>query len=914
MHSDDKSKSKANGADMTADELLMLLNKTIENIPDRPKKNTVEKQVAVSEGRDDMKIDDDVFDFANSELRNSDAVTTTDDSDLDVDELIDKFITKPKNEREAAAAEAAMAANIEAATEAVETEPSDLEFVDEDDNTSVMEDTGTNVSVSEVPEYTNTQDISENVTAEESTEEITDVQIVEDVIEDEENITEAAIESTIVDEDDTKIAEVITEIKAGSDAFDQISEEPTAVFDISQVKETILEEKSDIDKIVDEAFEMSETEVFSPVNLEQCAEGQGETVQNSPLTEQVYGSGDDSEIDQIDLNLMLALGMDEELKETVGEEKATAIEEEIISHHEETAQIQSVAKKIEYTTADQNTEILTTFKNQYYSLLIRMGAGLALLIMLFLFENFSMLGLSMPSFIRPTSYPMVYAMIDLQLVVLCGALVIGQIIKGVKSLITLKPTPESITPFVLALSLIYTLVAAFTAPTENFALFNLPVAFTVLLSLVYEFMNLKRNVFSFNIVSSRRKKFVVTPVSDATESLEREAFNDYVAADANIIRVGKTDFVDGFFARAEADAAPKPLIAILLPVVLILAALFVIITFIKTGSVYESFSMAFVTTAFTMPLGTFAIYSMPFYRASKIAYDNGSTIIGESSLEEYSGSAVISFEDKEVFPSDGVKVTSIKVYGNNRIDEIIYSLASAFIKVGGPLADVFSQATHDLGHSEDVELIEVDDDGFTVTIDGVPVYLGKASYMEKKDFDPPFDSESRKQEQNHSVGILYIAYEGQLAAKVYVQYTIDKDFEGILSQLYKTGMCIGIKSFDPNIDDLLLSRKIKAMKYPVKVIRSKTVEDIPHTFERCESGIVSKRSVKSLLRTVALCERVGSVIRLGTLIKLIAMIIGVVVMVFIHAFSSELNLSSLYIMLYQLFWVAVVPLISRFFI
>lgn len=86
-----------------------------------------------------------------------------------------------------------------------------------------------------------------------------------------------------------------------------------------------------------------------------------------------------------------------------------------------------------------------------------------------------------------------------------------------------------------------------------------------------------------------------------------------------------------------------------------------------------------------------------------------------------------------------------------------------------------------------------------------------------------------------------------------MQYTIDSEFEKILEQLYKTGMCVGIKSFDPNIDDVLLAKKVKAMKYPVKVIRSKTVEDIPHTFERCDSGIVSKRSVKDLLRTVTLC-------------------------------------------------------------
>lgn len=81
------------------------------------------------------------------------------------------------------------------------------------------------------------------------------------------------------------------------------------------------------------------------------------------------------------------------------------------------------------------------------------------------------------------------------------------------------------------------------------------------------------------------------------------------------------------------------------------------------------------------------------------------------------------------------------------------------------------------------------------------VAVGKASYMEKQDFDPPYDAEDKRIEASAPVGILYIAYQGQLAGKVYVQYTIDSEFEKILEQLYKTGMCVGIKSFDPNIDD-----------------------------------------------------------------------------------------------------------------
>lgn len=870
MPREEKASVNKTGRDITADELLVLLNKSMELESD-PK--VVQKVKSDKAQKKALAIDDGVYASAEAELRNSDAVKATDDSDLDIDELIEKYINKPKAE------------------DAVPTE--DVPLVN-DMGEEIVREIGRPAESEVLP----LESVSESPFAEpvHGSDEDEDIKI--------------AASST----DDASETETVTADDADGVGEIAVDTEKTAVFDISRVKQLAEESDPEVERLVDEAFERSETEVFTPVTEDMTVGAVAEGDAENETAETVYGENGGEEIDQTDLNLMIAFGMSEELNKTVGEEQAQALEEDILQKQEETSQMQSVGEKLEFTSREQITEILTQYKSRYYTLIMRIAAAVAMLIALFVLENHSMLGLTMPAFMRPTSYPVVYAMIDLQIIVFCGVLVGKQVIDGLKSMASLKPTPESLTAFALLVSVVYTFVSCFTAPMEGFALYNLPVAFAVVLALIYEFMNLKRDVFSFNIVSSKKKKFVVTPVSDTTESLEREIFNDYVPGDSQIIRVGKTDFVDGFFARVNDNRISKPIIGITIPVVMILAVAFFILSFIAGGSIYDSFTLAFVAVAVTMPLTTFVIYSYPFYKASKDSYDNDSAIIGESSLGEYSGSSVISFEDKEVFPSGGVKVTSIKVYGNNRIDEILYSLASAFIKVGGPLADVFSQATHDMGYSEDVELIEVDDDGFAVTIDDVQVYIGKATYMEKKDYEPPFDSETKKQEQNSSLGVLYIAFGGQLAAKVYVHYTIDSEFESILAQLYRTGMCVGIKSFDPNIDDLLLAKKIKAMKYPVKVIRSKTVEDIPHTFERCDSGIVSKRSVKALLKTVTLCERVSSVIKTNLIVKVLAMLIGVVVMVFIHAFGSELTLSSLYITLYQLFWTIPVLLISRFMV
>jgi len=990
MRSDEKASDIGRSNDISADELLLLLNQSIaEKDNAKPKR----RSYTIDSSGESLEIDDDVYDIAKKELRRSEAVRTTDDSDLDIDELIEKFINEPKREREKNAVKkenvlidnngdeivkeyseadvdashnaiGALSDNQAALTEIDADEALLAEPETEDDNSEVEKtvenaleeatvdtvDADEAESSCESGEEMESDDNSKASVHYEGNEQLklfndllkNEVDAGDDSLPESDSAETANVLSDEYDDDsDVKIVGSLEELTSDTDADTAIADdfdgEPgidkiqTAVFDIALVRE--LAESGELAD--DEELAGARTEIFTSVSdddiINEVAELDEIAIPSEGVTSEAYSdNGDESfevpeervvltpdsddTIDRTDLNLMVALGMSDELVDTVGEEQATAIEDDIIQRHEESEQMQAEAARREFTSFDQVRDILVGYQKKYYILIARMALAVILLIGLMLFENHSMFGIDLPSYLRPSSYPVVYAMIDLQMVVLCGALVGRQIIDGIKDIIRLKPTPECLTAFMMILSVVYTLIICLFAPVGGFKLFNMPVAFAVLLALLYEFLHLRRDIFSFNVVASARKKYVINPVSAETEALERAAFDEFVPAESEIVRVVKTDFVDGFFKRVAESKVVKPSIGIAIPAVIALAVAFILLAFVKTGSAYESVSMAFMTAAFTMPLATFVIYSYPFYVASKDSYSNDSAIIGESSLTEYSTSAVISFEDKEVFPSAGVKVTSIKVYGNNRIDEIIYKLSSAFIKVGGPLADVFRQATHELGHSENVELISVDDDGFTVSVDDVQTYIGKSTYMEKNDYDPPYDHEGRRQEQEGEVGVMYIAYGGQLAAKVYVRYSIDGEFEKILSHLNRTGLCVGIKSFDPNIDDLLLSRKIRTSKYPVKVIRSKTVEDIPHSYERSDSGIVSTRSVKSLLRTVARCERVGSVIKTSLMVKILSMLIGVVIMALIYAFGDVAGVYSLYITLYQLFWAVPVLLISKFLV
>ncbi len=958
MQNDDKVRGGETGNDITADELLLLLNESIREKPAKREKQ--KKDYAIKQKTESLEIDDSVYESAEKELRRSSRMKVGDDTELDVDELIEKFIIQPKLQREQEAAQNAVAVDEPTAEETVEeaddglgeiasepevTEdvpavpvmpeiveaPAKPETAEADSDDSAYAETlalmsGTAMAEPEVADEQSEPEVAvaESIDAPETAEEI---QLSEDL-----QVPEEA------DDGDVKVLNDISELLAtasGLSERDNMSDGDvnamsgrTAVFDIALVKE--LTQQGGMVEETEVAG--SRTEVFTPIHEDELALIPAETAESSEApvdtadeepaveetvaeeAEEVASAAADEAIDRTDMDLMIALGMEEELVDAVGEQQASAIGDDIVQKHEETAQMQAAAAMGEFTSFEQVKGILTDYMHKYYLLIARIAAAVLVLGALFVFENYAMLGITLPDFMRPTSYPVVYAMVDLQLVFFACALTGKCLLDGVRGIVRFKPVAECLMPFVMILSIVYTATVCHVAPMGEFKLFNMPVALAALLALVFEFLNLKRDIFSFNVIATTKKKFVISPVSAETEVLERAAFEEFVPAESEIVRVVKTDFVDGFFNRISGMKVVKPSVGLAIPIVVILAAAFTVLSFMKSDSLYESATMAFMAAMFIVPTVSFVIYSYPFYKASRDSYENNSAVIGETSLTEYSSSAVISFEDKEVFPSSGVKVTSIKVYGNNRIDEIIYKLSSAFIKVGGPLADVLKQATHELGHSDNVELLSVEDDGFAVSVDDIQTYIGKSAYMERHDYDPPYDHEGRLQEQEGSVGVMYVAYGGQLAAKVYVRYNIDYEFEKILSQLNRTGLCVGIKSFDPNIDDVLLSKKIKTAKYPVKVVRSKNVEDIPHSVEKCSSGIVSTGSVKALLRTVAACERTSGVIKTGLIVKVLSMLIGVVVMSLIYAFGDIMTVSSLYITLYQLFWAIPVLLISKFLV
>ena len=84
---------------------------------------------------------------------------------------------------------------------------------------------------------------------------------------------------------------------------------------------------------------------------------------------------------------------------------------------------------------------------------------------------------------------------------------------------------------------------------------------------------------------------------------------------------------------------------------------------------------------------------------------------------------------------------------------------------------------------------------------------------------------------------------------------------------------------------------------------------IPSVIEKADSGIVSKGHSRSLIKAIPLCKKIAKIRKVGTVVSIIASIIGVALLT-MSVFGMINLLSSLLIVGYYIAWVIIMTIIS----
>ena len=560
----------------------------------------------------------------------------------------------------------------------------------------------------------------------------------------------------------------------------------------------------------------------------------------------------------------------------------------------------------EFTYQRQRDDIAADYANAGRSSLIKLVLSAVFTLLLFAVECLPAFGANVPDFVDVNRYPVVFSMATLQLMWLCAAVSYKEIANGFLSLIKLKMTSGSLLSALVVVSTVCGVVncaLGSTAPVYHFS-----AAFLALAVRIFDYLDVRREALSFEIASSTQtKKYVAVTVPNAAAA-DIEGLEDYTGDDALVLRTEKCTFVENYFARtekrSERDIATNKY---LVPVLLVVAAIsFISVLAFGNGAAaaFSSFNLAF---AVGIPVIVILSSAYPLYKATKKLYHRDSTIIGESAVEDYSGTTMICFDDADAFPSYGVALENLRIYGSGDIETIIEQMGAVFSKLGGPLKHVFALMTTDCPKPYKAKIAGVYENGIKATVDGRVLYVGNADYMQENGF--------KVVDRSNEIGgkrfsTMYLAEDSGIRAKFYIRYTLDGGFESIIKKLARRGISSVILTGDSNINDELLAQSIDISKLPVKVVRRKDFDSVPVS-DRADSGVVSRGGVGGLVNAVTMCDRLANVIGTMRAVRIASAVICALLVIGASLLSMSGAVASAYVLIYHLFWMIPAWLVAK---
>ncbi len=511
-------------------------------------------------------------------------------------------------------------------------------------------------------------------------------------------------------------------------------------------------------------------------------------------------------------------------------------------------------------------------------------------------------------FISYKRYDIIYVLFQLQIMFVFGAIMRGCIARGIKSFSTGKMNSNTVFTITFIISSLHCVYSIFHSEASSTLYISIPALIGLSLA-INSYIKCKKDLYCFSIISSEKVKYVASELSASSQ--EASKFYSYLIEDSDIYTASKTNFVSSFFKRISQTPKSEDILTAIIPGVLFSSAIiFSVCFFVKNFSIYDSITgtVAFLCTA--LPLTSVFVISIPLLAANISCRKINSAIIGDCAAEEYSNASVISFEDTEIFPQEKVKLTNIKAYHDTRIDQVVIELARIFSYMGGPLQKLFSDAVGGLFEEHTViKVIESAENGILLAADGVDYYLGNGDFMRSHSLKYEDDEEDLAYISKGGSVMIFGAND-VVAAKLFFKYKPQKGFRKLLSHMYESGLCVGIKTLDPNINNSLLSFYAADSQCPISILKVSDPKEIIATSEKIDSGIVSCKSLGAFLKAFMLCDKARHSIKSNSIVMLTGVILTSLLLLFISFTGDILNFSPIYAFLFQVMWSITILILS----
>lgn len=562
----------------------------------------------------------------------------------------------------------------------------------------------------------------------------------------------------------------------------------------------------------------------------------------------------------------------------------------------------------DYTRPEDAASIQHDLGQKRRALLLRAGVtGLSLLLML-VFGLLSEYNAILPSFIPYYLLTQPYLILELIFLIIAGAFSWPVLYNGVRGLVRLHANSDSAAAIAAAAAAVQTVLLLFSTDQLESAAVHLYAPLAVLalfLNTLGKLSMVGRIARNFHFVAAPDRKMAVHLLHDHNTALQMA--RGCVADTPVIAYQARAGFLRNFL---RVSYLPDPIeqnAPVAAPIGIVCSLILCVATLLLSHDALAALTAFTASCCVCTPMMGQLCVNLPLAQASRIVSRHGAMISGYEALDRFSDVNAILIDAKELFPKTNVKISGVRTFGDQRVDEAILEAAALLSETGGTLGEIFDdviQSRRDLLPKVDSATYE-DGKGISGWVSGHRVLIGNRALLEEHHITPP----SRDFEKKNLVDdkqILYLASGGQLVAMFPLTYKTDRRRTVELCRLEDNGVSFLVRTCDPNITPELIARCFQLDKGSINVLPTRLGDVYVRAGENTKAPATAWMATKgrptALMRLLTVCIRQRGNISLAVALQYVAVILGFTLVAFLSCFSGLPKLSTLFLLLYELFW------------
>ncbi len=535
----------------------------------------------------------------------------------------------------------------------------------------------------------------------------------------------------------------------------------------------------------------------------------------------------------------------------------------------------------EYSSHAQDAGIKSDYRHRITLTAVRLGFTALICAVCGYMENLGLFGFKLLRPFEPTEDPAIFMLTLTALLLTAGLLCFRSLRDGLVSIIHLDPEPHAISSVAFVVGVMYDIIMLILRP-EGLRAYNFPVVLCMVMSVTYELLVLCRERTTFEVVSTEgvryspvretqsfEQKYNSRPLPQGVERVERRAYSTVAA-----------DFTDGYFRRTGSKKRGIYILNFMLLPAVAVGVIECIIAASLGGGVVGALSALMATVLMVLPAPLLICLTLPPFMSTLALKRRGCAVIGDSAVDEFSRPKLLIFDDSSLFPSELIGTKGLKLYDGFELYDVLIKTGSLFAAIGGPLGEVFMTESARYHRIDDVELLRVQRGGVEARLEGKTTILaGNLEFMSHYGIVPPTSPRDRQLMTEGVVSVIFIVLDGCPAARLYADYRTSEQFEQRLTQLDRHRDAAAIRTSDPGIDEIMISRKRTLPDYELSVIRPGAVRSESHDAvrrDKVDSGILALDDPTRLIDVVNECHKLKVRRRRGLLLYFCAFLVGVI--------------------------------------